>query len=76
MWKLGNKPLEWDRARFRNGAAIKNSAGNPVSNFNGWNWNGEDPKKWYPLDMRFTIVVVAKGATFSGWDNYLNQVDN
>lgn len=23
-----------------------------------------------PVDLRFTVVVVAPGATFSGWDNY------
>jgi hypothetical protein len=71
MWKKDGKSIEWDRARFRNGVAIKNSSGKPVSNYNGWNWNGEDPKKWYPLNMRFTVVVVAKGGTFSGWQNYI-----
>ncbi len=70
MWKLGGKSIEWNRARYRNGAAIKNSAGEPVSNYNGWNWNGENPAFWYPLNMRYTVVVVAKGATFSGWSNY------
>ncbi len=72
MWKKNKKSLEWWRPRFRNGVAIKNSQGQPVSNYNGWNWNGEDPKKWYPLDMRFTVVVVEKGGTFSGWQNYIN----
>ncbi len=71
MWKRLNNPLEWDRPRYRNGAAIKNTAGEPVSDYNGWNWNGENPAQWYPLDMRYTVVVVAKGATFSGWDNYV-----
>ena len=70
MWKLGGKPIEWQRPRYRNGAAIKNSAGQPVSNYNGWNWNRENPKDWYPLNWRYTVVVVAKGSTFSGWDNY------
>jgi hypothetical protein len=73
MWKKNNNPIEWDRPRYRNGAAIKNSAGKPVSNHKDWNWNGEDPEEWYPLDMRYTIVVVAKGATFSGWSNYIND---
>ena len=71
MWKKDGNPIEWDRARYRNGVAIKNSSGKPVSNYNGWNWNGENPKKWYPLDMRFTVVVVANGASFSGWQNYI-----
>ena len=46
-----------------------------MSNYNGWNWNGEDPTEWYPLDMRYTVVVVAKGATFSGWGNYINSAE-
>ncbi len=24
----------------------------------------------FPIDIRFTVVVVAPGATFSGWQNY------
>ncbi len=63
-------PIDWTTPRQRYGIAIKNEAGLPVSDFSGWNWNGEDPALWYPLDMRFTVVVVAEGATFSGWENY------
>jgi hypothetical protein len=38
------------------------------------NWSGPadiklDPGT-YPIDVRFTVVVVAPGATFSGWNNY------
>ncbi len=72
MWKLGGNPIDWANPRQRYGMAIKNSSGQPVSNYNGWNWNGENPKQWYPLDMRFTVVVVPKGGTFSGWNNFLN----
>ena len=69
MW-VKHDPIDWTRPRQTNGVAIKNSAGLPVSDWNNWNWNGENPDLWYPLDMRFTVVVVAKGATFSGWGNY------
>ncbi len=72
MWKLNGKPIEWQRARYRNGIAVKTSEGLPVSNFQGWNWNGEDPKKWYPLNLRYTVVVVSEGSTFSGWENYID----
>lgn len=68
LWKKGNKSIEWNRARYRVAVPIKNGAGIPVSDFSGWNWNGENPKHWYPLDMKVTVVVVAKGATFSGWN--------
>lgn len=71
MWKKNGVPLDWSRARYRNGVAIKNPQGLPVSDYNGWNWNGEDPSEWYPMDLRFTVVVVEKGKTFSGWENYI-----
>lgn len=71
LWKKGGKIIEWDRPRYRNGVAIKTSAGLPVSNFNGWNWNGQNPNHWYPMNLRFTVVVVEKGKSFSGWDNYI-----
>jgi hypothetical protein len=72
MWKKDGNPLDWKNPRQRYAVAIKNSAKLPVSNYLGWNWHGENPGHWYPLDMRFTVVVVAKGATFGGWDNYVN----
>ncbi len=67
MWKLNNQPIDWTRERYRIGLAIKNGANQPVSNYNGWNWNGEDPADWYPLDMHFTAILVAEGETFSGF---------
>jgi hypothetical protein len=72
MWQHPDGlPIDWALPRYRAGVAIKNSAGLPVSDFNGWDWNGEDPDAWYPLNMRFTVVVVAEGETFSGWFNYI-----
>ncbi len=77
MWKLNNEPLDWDRPRYRVAVPIKvqkqlNGVNDkyPVSDYNGWNWNGENPNHWYPLDMRFTAIVVEKGGTFSGWEDY------
>lgn len=71
MWKKDGLPIEWTLPRYRNGVAIKDINGNPVSDYAGWNWNGHDPNDWYPLDMRFTVVVVENGKTFSGWGNYV-----
>lgn len=70
MWAKNGVPIDWTRARWRAGVAIKNSSGDPVSNFSTWNWNGEDPAEWYPLNWRFTAVVVPKGGTFCGWEYY------
>lgn len=71
MWKKNGVPLDWTRSRERYGIAIKNSNGEPVSDYSGWNWYGENPKDWYPLNMRYTIVAVPKEETFSGWSNYI-----
>ncbi|HRW08137.1 MAG TPA: hypothetical protein P5121_23705 [Caldilineaceae bacterium] len=76
LWKKGGKIIDWSRPRQRYGIAIKNSRGKPVSNYNGWNWNGENPNQWYPLDMHVTVVVVPKGASFSGWQNYGGNVSD
>jgi len=70
LWKKDGNTIEWYRPRFRDGIAIKTPAGIPVSDYSGWNWNGQNPAHWYPMDLHFTVVVVAKGYTFSGWANY------
>ncbi len=71
MWKKDGVVIDWANPRDRNGFAIKNGAGDPVSNYSGWNWNGENPDEWYPLNARLTVVVVQKGAAFSGWEHYI-----
>jgi len=71
MWKKDGLPINWSAARDRNGVAIRNRQGQPVSDFSGWAWSGENPDNWYPLNMRFTVVVVEKGAGFSGWEHYI-----
>jgi hypothetical protein len=71
MGKLNGVPLDWTRARNRCGIAVKNAAGLPVSDYSGWNWNGEVPAQWYPMNIRFTAVVVEKGKIFGGWSKYI-----
>ncbi len=76
MWKKGGRSIDWSRPRQRYGLAIKNAAGKPISDYNGWRWNGANPDQWYPLDMYFTVVVVPKGAQFNGWQNYGGNVSD
>ena len=71
MWKKDQRALDWTKPRDRNGVAIKNGQGLPVSNYSGWNWNGENPDEWYPMNVRFTVVVVEKDRAFSGWGTYI-----
>lgn len=73
MWKKDGLLIKWSQPRSRNGFAVRNRQNLPVSDKQGWNWNGENPDHWYPLDLRFTVVVVEKGAGFSGWDNYVGH---
>lgn len=70
MWKKNGIGVDWAEPRSRASVAIKNSSRQPVSNHSGWEWNGEDPDAWYPLNMRFTAVVVPAGGEFCGWDYY------
>ena len=73
LWKKDGRSIIWNQPRARNGFSVRNKKNDPVSGKQGWNWSGEDPDKWYPLDLRFTVVVVEKGAGFSGWDNYTDD---
>lgn len=75
MWKKDGRSIIWSQPRSRNGFAVRNKNNLPVSAKQGWNWNGENPDDWYPLDLRFTVVVVEKGAGFSGWDHYVSDSD-
>lgn len=75
LWKKNGLAVNWAGPRKRNGFAVRNKNNLPVSDNQGWNWNGENPNDWYPLDLRFTVVVVEKGAGFSGWDNYITGSD-
>ncbi len=73
LFMVGGIPIDWSLPRARNGFAVRNGKNNPVSDKQGWNWSGEDPDAWYPLDVRFTVVVVEKGAGFSGWEDYVGR---
>lgn len=69
MWsKAGRPPIDWSRARYRDAIAIKNKSGKPVSPI--FDWSGEIPREWFPLDWHFMVVVVESGKVFSGWENY------
>jgi hypothetical protein len=77
MWKLNGTPLDWNRLRYRSAVAIKNKqkanrSPVPVSDYNGWKWNGEKPGEWYPLVMNFTGRVTPPGTEFAGWDTCLD----
>lgn len=51
-------PITWTMPRWKEGVVIRNAGGLPVSSKIVPIWGGENPKKWYPLDLRFTAVLV------------------
>lgn len=65
-----NNSINWTVNRWKYGVIVRNAHNKPVSAKSGMNWNGENPDHWYPLDIRFTIVLVKKNQAFSGWQNY------
>jgi hypothetical protein len=70
LWSLDERPVDWSRPRA-NGIFVRDGRNAIVSDHGDWNWAGHDPADWFPLDVRFTAVVVEAGGTFSGWDSYL-----
>ncbi len=62
LWRFGN-PF-WIDASCQLASAFCTCAPDEV-------WNNERGK-WLPMDIRLTIVAVAAGQTFLGWDYYLN----
>jgi hypothetical protein len=53
------------------GPVCKSCDGRFISDHNDWDWGGDDPDDWFPMDMRFTCVVVSEGNMFSGWQSYV-----
>jgi hypothetical protein len=67
---IGGAQINWAYDRWKQGFVVRNSRGKPVSNKLNFNWSGENPKNWYPLNIHYTVVLVAPGGTFNGWKNY------
>ncbi|MDD5674172.1 MAG: T9SS type A sorting domain-containing protein [Chitinivibrionales bacterium] len=77
-WQKPGAAVDWSQPRARVMLAIKlgSTAGAPISTMCcGWNWAGLDPNTIYPINQRFTAVLVAAGSTFSGWSNYPDPAD-
>jgi hypothetical protein len=70
MWKRSGVEVDWATPRLKQGLTVRDAQKDPVSNWTSDNWGGNDPDDWYPLDLRFQVVLVPAGATFSGWQNY------
>lgn len=70
MWKKGGVAVDWSAPRTKMGFSVRDGENDPVSNKTSANWGGNDPKAWYPMNLRFQAVLVPAGESFSGWQNY------
>ncbi len=70
MWKKSGKEIDWATPRKKMGFSVRDGQNDPVSDKTSSNWGGNIPTEWYPMNIRFQVVLVPKGATFSGWQNY------
>jgi len=68
--KINRAPINWTQPRAMEGFVVRNSRGKPVSRKLGMNWNGENPLKWYPLNIQFSVVLVAPGGGAPDWTQY------
>lgn len=69
MWVNGQR-VNFANPRTKDGFIVRNAKNKPVSAKKGWNWNGENPAHWYPMQVHYTVVLVKAGGTFDGWQNY------
>ncbi len=70
MWKKGGKEIDWSAPRKKMGFSVRDSQNDPVSNKTSTDWGGNNPDHWYPMGLRFQVVLVPAGESFSGWQNY------
>lgn len=68
IFQYGN--LDWSRRMLDTMLVVKDKDGDPVDDRFGFGgaWDGSpDFSLYYPMEVRFKAVIVAKGATFAGW---------
>ena len=68
IWQYG--VIDWSRSLLDLMLVVKDGDGNPVDtryDFDGA-WDGSpDLSLYYPMEVRFTAVLVPAGGTFEGW---------
>ncbi|MFO1038369.1 MAG: hypothetical protein U1E45_16145 [Geminicoccaceae bacterium] len=67
MWRKKTGAPIWTKSITKHGIAVSNSRLQAVSDYYKDKWHGEDPRKWYPLDLRFSVVIVKKGSPPPDW---------
>lgn len=70
FWKKNGAEVDWSAPRKKMGFSVRDGQNDPVSNKTSSNWGGNNPNDWYPMNLRFQVVLVPAGSNFSGWQNY------
>jgi hypothetical protein len=68
IWQYG--VIDWGRALLDLMLVVKDGGGNPVDTRYGFDggWDGSpDLGLYYPMEVRYTAVIVPPGGTFEGW---------
>ena len=66
--KINNAPINWAQPRWKEGFVVRGPRG-PVSPKAGMNWGGQNPDKWFPLNIHYTAVLVLNGGE-PDWSKY------
>lgn len=70
MWKKDKIEVDWAVPRTKMGFSVRDGQNDPVSNKTSSDWGGNNPAEWYPMNLRFRVVLVPPGQAFSGWANH------
>jgi hypothetical protein len=70
MWKKNGTEIDWSAPRTKMGFSVRDGQNDPVSNKTSDDWGGNNPADWYPMNLRFQVVLVPQGGTFPGWDAF------
>lgn len=66
MAKIGGAAINWTQPRWKEGFVVRGPRG-PVSNKLDFNWSGENPAHWYPLNIHYSVILVAPGGGAPDW---------
>ncbi len=76
-WELDpNHPVDFSRVRDFLHCGIIVWSGEPLGYISTWNPNPEvwaNRHKYFPMQVRATVVAVSAGGRFSGWDRWLRR---
>lgn len=66
---INKSPINWALPRWKAGFVVRNGK-TPVSGKLNFNWAGQNPDNWYPMNIHYTVVLVAQGGGAPNWTQY------